>query len=127
MSNNKGTDDMESTEELFLLDHQINKKEHKTILHSLKTFMGSLMSPIGAFPVAAVKSIKRQRDITADLINSLSGYNKELCVTDSELNILKKALTNFAYTPVKNLKNAKDFQNTAVFLLKELEVEEELE
>jgi len=122
MSNNKETDELQ---ELILIEHELNKNEHSTILHSLKTFMGSLMSPIGAFPAAAVKSIKRQRDITADLINSLSGYNKELCVTDSELNILKKALKNFASTPVKNLKNAQKYQHTAVSLLKELEVEED--
>jgi hypothetical protein len=124
MSNIKETEELQ---ELILIDHKLNKKEHSTILHSLKNFMGSLMSPIGAFPAAAVKSIKRQRDITADLINSLSGYNKELCVTDSELNILKKALKNFACAPVNNLKNAKTYQNTAVSLLKELEVEEEEE
>ena len=122
MDNNKTT---EEYEELILIEHEIDKNEHSTILHSLKTFMSSLMSPIGAFPAAAVKSIKRQRDITADLINSLSGYNKELCVTDSELNILKKALTNFVSTPINNIKNAQVYQNTAVSLLKELEVNEE--
>ena len=114
----------EELEELILIGHELDKNEHRTILHSLKTFMSSLMAPIGAFPAVAVKSMKRQRDITADLINSLSGYNKELCVTDSELNILKKALKNFVNAPVNNIKNAKKYQNTAVSLLKELEVDE---
>ena len=112
----------EELEELILIEHQLNKNEHRTILHSLKAFMSSLMSPIGAFPAAAVKSVKKQRDLTADLINSLSGYNKELCVTDSELNILKKALKNFVLAPVDNIKNAQKYQNTAVSLLKELEL-----
>ena len=123
MSNNEKEPD--ELEELILIEHEINKNEHSTILHSLKTFMGSLMAPIGAIPVVAVKSIKKQRDITADLINSLSGYNKELCVTDSELNILKKALKNFVSSPVNNIKNAQKLQNTAVSLLKELEIDRE--
>ena len=118
---NKGTEEFE---ELILLEHELDKNEHRTILHSLKAFMSSLMSPIGALPAVAVKSAKRQRDITADLINSLSGYNKELCVTDSELNILKKALKNFVSTPVQNIKNAQKYQITAVSLLKELEIDE---
>ena len=119
---NKGTEELE---ELILIEHELDKNEHKTILHSLKTFMSSLMSPIGALPAAAVKSIKRQRDITQDLLNSLSGYNKELCVTDSELNILKKALKNFVSAPMLNIKNAQYYQSTAVSLLKELEIEDE--
>lgn len=112
-------------EELILIEHELDHKEHKTLLHCLKNFMGNLMSPIGSLPAVAVKSLKRQRDITADLINSLSIFNKELAVTDSELNILKKALKDFVSTPLNNVKNASDLQTTAISLLKEFEVYEE--
>ena len=117
--NDKAPDD---TEELILLDHELDRNEHKTILHCLKSFMGSLMSPIGSLPAVAIKSLKRQRDITLDLINSLSSFNKELAVTDSELNILRKALKDFVSTPINNIKNATDLQSTAASLLKEFEV-----
>lgn len=112
----------DDTEELILLEHELDVKEHRTILHCLKSFMGNLMSPIGSLPAVAVKSLKRQRDITADLINSLSIFNKELAVTDSELNILKKALKDFVSAPINNVKNATDLQVTAISLLKEFEV-----
>lgn len=117
----KAPDDME---ELILIDHEIDATEHKTILASLKSFMGSLMSPIGSLPAVAVKSLKRQRDITSNLISSLSSFNTELAVTDSELNILKKALKDFVSKPINNIKNATDFQLAAVSLLKEFEVYE---
>ena len=117
----KAQDDME---ELILIDHEINQTEHKTILHSLKSFMGSLMSPIGSLPAVAVKSLKRQRDITSNLISSLTSFNTELAVTDSELNILKKALKDFVSKPINNIKNATDFQVAAISLLKEFEVYE---
>lgn len=111
----------EELEELFLIEHELDQTEHRTILHSLKTFMSSLVAPIGVLPAVAVKSAKRQSDLTADLLNSLSGYNKELCITDSELSILKKALKYFVSTPANNLKNIKQYQNAAVSLLKEFE------
>ena len=117
-------DDME---ELMIINHELDHTEHRTILHCLKSFMGSLMSPIGSLPAVAVKSLKRQRDITSDLINSLSSFNKELAVTDSELNILKKALKNFVSAPINNIKNANDLQVAAISLLKEFEVYEKEE
>jgi hypothetical protein len=118
----KTQDDME---ELILINHELDQTEHKTILHSLKSFMGTLMSPIGSLPAVAVKSLKRQRDITANLISSLTSFNKELAITDSELNILKKALKNFASAPINNLKSATDLQVTAISLLKEFEIYED--
>ncbi len=117
----KAPDDME---ELILIDHEINQTEHKTILHSLKSFMGSLMSPIGSLPAVAVKSLKKQRDITSNLISSLASFNSELAVTDGELNILKRALKEFVAKPIDNIKNATDFQVAAISLLKEFEVYE---
>ena len=112
-------DDME---ELILINHELDQKEHRTLIHCLKSFMSGLIQIPGSLPAVAVKSLKRQRDITSDLINSLSSFNKELAVTDSELNILKKALKNFVSTPINNIKNASDLQNTAISLLKEFEV-----
>lgn len=118
------TDINDDMEELILINHELDQREHRTILHCLKSFMSSLIQIPGSLPAVAVKSLKRQRDITSDLINSLSSFNKELAVTDSELNILRKALNNFVSAPLNNLKNATDLQNTAISLLKEFEVYE---
>ena len=109
-------------EELILIEHELDKTEHNTLIHCLKNFMNTLVAPIGALPAAAVKSLKRQRDITSQLLNSLSSFNKEIAVTDSELNILKKALKNFTTEPLNNIRNFKDYQTAAVALLKEFEI-----
>lgn len=112
----------DDTEELILIEHEIDRTEHKTMLKCLKNFMASLMSPVTALPAVAVKSLKKQRDTTLNLINSLSSFNKELAVTDNELSILRKALKEFVSKPIKN---ASDLQVTAaISLLKEFEVYE---
>ena len=112
----------DDTEELILINHELDQKEHKTLLHCLKSFMSTLSNGFGSLPAVSVKSLKRQRDITSDLINSLSSFNKELAVTDSELSILKKALKDFVSAPINNLKNTSDLQVTAISLLKEFEI-----
>lgn len=112
----------DDTEELILINHELDQTEHRTLLHCLKSFMSSLMSPVTALPVVAMKSLKKQRDTTLDLINSLSSFNKELAVTDSEMSILKKALKEFVSKPINNIKNATDLQVAAISLLKEFEV-----
>lgn len=109
-------------EELILLDHEVSQAEHKTIVRSLRTFMGSLMSPIGAAPAVALRSLKRQREIAENLLGSLSSFNKELAVTDSELSILRKALKMFANLPKPSGQyKMKHYQTTAIALLKEID------
>ena len=114
-------------EELFLVREDLSQAEHKTILRSLKTFLNSLVAPMGNMTDRAIRSLKRQREVTENLLNSLTSFNREIAVTDSELSILRRALKAFAslpkpmYESITNIRKMKHYQNTALALLEEFD------
>ncbi|MHA2364376.1 MAG: hypothetical protein ACXAC7_10495 [Candidatus Hodarchaeales archaeon] len=116
----------DEVEELVLLPKDISQSEYKTILRSLKSFLNSLVAPMGAATDKAIKSLRRQKETTQNLLNSLREFNKEIAVTNEELNILQRALKKFISLPrpmydnITNTRKYKFEQNTAMALLEEL-------
>ena len=116
----------DNIEELILVRDDLSQAEHKTILRSLKTFMNSLVAPMGIVTDKAIRTLKRQREITENLISSLNSFSNEIAVTTSELSILRRALKRFAslpkpmYESLTNIRKMKHYQNTALSLLEEI-------
>ena len=111
-------------QEIILVDHELSTTDYEVITTALETF-NSL--PVGVKSRKMGELIKKQKETARELLSALGQeFSKILAVTSTELSIIKKSLSYFAYiqTPMNatfdRIRLLKKQQSVALNLLEEL-------
>lgn len=121
----KGFSDTEvNMQEIILVDHELTTTDYEVITTALETF-NSL--PVGVKSRKMGELIKKQKETARELLSALGQeFSRILAVTSTELSIIKKSLSYFAYIQVPmnatfdRIRILKKQQSVALNLLEEL-------